>query len=116
MSVARIALFAGAGLLGCALVLLLTGQTESPPAAMRARFDSTTNYAAFIEDVMQRSTEGGLFYAELAFQRCQAITAMQARPDADSRDYLADGLDSAALALYHRTRKKLVQIGRGAAH
>ncbi|UUZ51000.1 hypothetical protein LP420_16130 [Massilia sp. B-10] len=42
---------------------------------MRARFEKTDNYAAFIQDAMQRPDEGGLFYATLAFHRCKRSAA-----------------------------------------
>jgi len=47
---------------------------------MRARFDSATGYAAFIQDAMQRPDEGGRFYALLAYQRCREFAALSAAP------------------------------------
>lgn len=37
---------------------------------MRARFETASNYAAFIHDAMSRPSEGGRFYAQLAHIRC----------------------------------------------
>lgn len=56
---------------------------------MRAKFDSASNYAAFIHDGMQRPSEGGRFYALLAYNRCDELNSVDpaqpahknARPD-----------------------------------
>lgn len=45
-------------------------------AVMRAKFESASNYAAFIHDAMQRPEEGGRFYALLAYHRCEDISAV----------------------------------------
>lgn len=45
--------------------------------AMRARFETAPNYAAFIHDAMQRPLEGGRFYALIAYNRCQEIVAFE---------------------------------------
>lgn len=45
--------------------------------AMRARFETAPNYAAFIHDAMQRPLEGGRFYAFIAYNRCQEIVALE---------------------------------------
>jgi len=44
----------------------------SPPssAGMRNRFERAPNYAAFIQDAMERPDEGGRFYALIAWHRC----------------------------------------------
>lgn len=109
MTPARLALTAGAAAMGIALLVLWPdppAQIVAPPpklsapapapavepapvaavpvhpsARMRARFEKTDNYAAFIQDAMQRPDEGGLFYATLAFHRCQRVSPPVA-PDA----------------------------------
>lgn len=45
-------------------------------AAMRIKFESTPNYAAFIHDGMQRPSEGGRFYAWLAYNRCEELSTV----------------------------------------
>lgn len=45
--------------------------------AMRTKFETAPNYAAFIQDAMQRPLEGGRFYAFLAYNRCQEIVALE---------------------------------------
>jgi hypothetical protein len=62
----------------------------APSAAMRARFESAANYAAFIHDAMQRPGEGGRFYALMAFEKCREV--LQAELPA------ADGADAAPRA------------------
>jgi len=52
----------------------------APSAAMRARFESAGNYAAFIQDAMQRPSEGGRFYALMAFEKCREVAALAAAP------------------------------------
>lgn len=52
------------------------GQTAALTEAMRARFETAPNYAAFIHDAMQRPLEGGRFYAFIAYNRCQEIAAI----------------------------------------
>lgn len=49
----------------------------APSAAMRARFESAGNYAAFIHDAMQRPSEGGRFYALMAFEKCREILRVE---------------------------------------
>lgn len=63
-----------------------------PAARMRERFEKTDNYAAFIQDAMQRPGEGGLFYATLAFHRCQRV----AQPVAAGATWTGDSAVRAA--------------------
>ena len=53
---------------------------------MRARFETTPNYAAFIQDALQRPGEGGRFYALIAWNRCEEIagTRINTGPHPDS--------------------------------
>lgn len=44
---------------------------------MRKRFESASNYAAFIHDAMLRPDEGGRFYALVAFNRCMEVLAVE---------------------------------------
>lgn len=55
-------------------------------AAMRSAFETAPNYAAFIQDALQRPAEGGRFYALLAWNRCEEIsgTRPNAGPHPDS--------------------------------
>lgn len=57
----------------------------APSAAMRARFESAGNFAAFIHDAMQRPSEGGRFYAFMAFEKCREILRVEL-PAADAAD------------------------------
>ncbi len=58
-------------------------EAAPPPAKvvvsdqMRRQFETTQNYAAFIQDAMQRPAEGGRFYAAIANARCMAITPLR---------------------------------------
>lgn len=47
--------------------------------AMRKRFESAPNYAAFIHDAIQRPLEGGRFYAVLAYHRCEELAGIEAK-------------------------------------
>ncbi|WP_342118236.1 hypothetical protein [Pseudoduganella sp. OTU4001] len=40
---------------------------------MQLQFETAPNYAAFIQEAMQRPEEGGRFYATLAYIKCQEI-------------------------------------------
>lgn len=53
--------------------------TKALTAAMRKRFETSPNYAAFIQDAMQRPLEGGRFYAILAYHRCDSLTGIEAK-------------------------------------
>lgn len=52
-----------------------------PPApatqSMQAQFESAGNYAAFIQDALQRPAEGGRFYALMAYLQCSEIAAIK---------------------------------------
>ncbi|UGQ47115.1 hypothetical protein [Massilia endophytica] len=50
-----------------------------PTAAMRQRFETAENYAAFIQDAMQRPEEGGRFYAWIAYVRCMEVARADTR-------------------------------------
>lgn len=104
MTPARLALFASVAAMGIGLLVLcpdpalppvgpaprpsaaapspvarpqaVTAAPSQPSARMRARFEKTDNYAAFIQDAMQRPDEGGLFYATLAFHRCKRVAPL----------------------------------------
>ncbi len=43
---------------------------------MRLRFQSTDNYAAFIQEAMVRPLEGGRFYSMLAYHRCRDVSGV----------------------------------------
>lgn len=47
--------------------------------AMRKRFETAPNYAAFIQDAMQRPLEGGRFYAVLAYYRCEELAGIETK-------------------------------------
>lgn len=49
-------------------------QAAIKTAAMREAFETAPNYAAFIHTAMQRPSEGGRFYAWLAYNRCDDIS------------------------------------------
>lgn len=55
--------------------------------AMRVKFENAPNYAAFIHDGMQRPTEGGRFYALLAYHRCAELATVDLglKPKAGTR-------------------------------
>lgn len=53
------------------------GKSAVPTEAMRTRFETAPNYAAFIQDAIQRPLEGGRFYAFIAYNRCQEIAAIE---------------------------------------
>jgi hypothetical protein len=55
------------------------GAVHLPTAAMRQRFETAENYAAFIQDAMQRPQEGGRFYAWLAYVRCGEVARAKVR-------------------------------------
>ncbi|MGB9991465.1 hypothetical protein [Pseudoduganella rhizocola] len=61
-------------------VMPLSPTSPAPSAAMRARFETAANYAAFIHDAMQRPSEGGRFYALMAFEKCREVAALSAAP------------------------------------
>lgn len=44
--------------------------------AIRRQFEEASNYAAFIEDALNRPSEGGRFYAVLAFNRCADVSSV----------------------------------------
>ncbi|UUZ56490.1 hypothetical protein LP419_15635 [Massilia sp. H-1] len=99
MTPARLALFASVAAMGIGLLVLwpdpalppvglgaqtfgsravasrqaASGNRGTKPAigAHACPLRKTDNYAAFIQDAMQRPDEGGLFYATLAFHRCK---------------------------------------------
>lgn len=60
------------------------GATPSPRSSvgMRKRFEQAPNYAAFIQDAMERPDEGGRFYALIAWNRCVDIDTVNADPQA----------------------------------
>lgn len=64
----------------------------APP--MQEKFERTPNYAAFIQDAMQRPEEGGRFFATLAYIRCQEVAAIKLAV-ADSGAEHADRRESA---------------------
>jgi len=45
-------------------------------ASIRGKFESAPNLAAFIHDSLQRPTEGGRFYASLAYQQCSDVESV----------------------------------------
>ncbi|WP_147373771.1 hypothetical protein [Massilia cavernae] len=54
-------------------------QSHALTEAMRKRFESAPNYAAFIHDALQRPLEGGRFYAVLAYHRCESLNGIEAK-------------------------------------
>lgn len=53
---------------------------DAPSRAMRQRFETAANYAAFIQDAMQRPGEGGRFYALMAFEKCREVLRAEVPP------------------------------------
>lgn len=49
------------------------GFVKATSVSMRNRFEQAPNYAAFIQDAMQRPDEGGRFYALIAWHRCADV-------------------------------------------
>ena len=62
-------------------------QKRSPSStAIQAKFRSTNNYAAFIQQALGRPDEGGRFYAALAYNVCQQVgrASLSAAPPNES--------------------------------
>lgn len=58
---------------------IVTPSTQS----IRKKFETTQNYAAFINEAMQQTTGGGRFFAQLAYHRCAQVITISPKLDVE---------------------------------